>query len=364
MIQWREATVERVRARWSGATELDVVLAGPEGRALPALAYSDLVGEPQPGDRVLLNVAALELGLGTGGMALVVAIPDRLPADPQPSPGHIVKARYTPLQTVVLGVDEQESPHHEILSDASGIEGMPVIVADLHSAVPAILAGLREAEPGARVAYVMTDGGALPMAFSRTVAGLQDAGWLAGTITVGQAFGGDLEAVNVHTGLLAAALVLHADAAIVAQGPGNLGTDSEWGYSGVAAGETVNAVAVLGGRAVASLRVSQADPRDRHRGISHHSLTAYGRVAMAPADLPVPLLGGDFGERVLQQARELVLECGGRLSLQEVETVGLVGALASSPVSLCTMGRGLDQDEASFVAAAAAGRFAATLLSH
>jgi len=362
VIQWREATVERVRARWSGATELDVVLTGPAGRTLPALAYSDLVGEPQPGDRVLLNVAALELGLGTGGMALVVAIPDRLPADPQPCPGHIVKARYTPLQTVVLGVDEQESPHHENLSDAGGIEGMPVIVADLHSAVPAILAGLREAQPQARVAYVMTDGGALPMAFSRTVAGLCDAGWLAGTITVGQAFGGDLEAVNVHTGLLAAALVLHADAAIVAQGPGNLGTDSQWGYSGVAAGETVNAVAVLGGRAIASLRVSQADPRERHRGISHHSLTAYGRVAMAAADLPVPLLGGDFGERVLQQARGLVRDSAGRLSLREVETGGLVEALASSPVSLCTMGRGLDQDEASFVAAAAAGRFAATLL--
>ena len=362
MIQWREATVERVRARWSGATELDVVLTEPAGARLPALAYSDLVGEPQPGDRVLLNVTALELGLGTGGMALVVAIPDRLPADPQPRPGHIVKARYTPLQTVVLGVDEQESPHHEILSNAGGIEGLPVIVADLHSAVPAILAGLREANPNARVAYVMTDGGALPIAFSRTVAGLRDAGWLAGTITVGQAFGGDLEAVNVHTGLLAAALVLHADAAIVAQGPGNLGTDSEWGYSGVAAGETVNAVAVLGGRAIASLRVSQADPRERHRGISHHSLTAYGRVAMAPADLPVPLLGGDFGERVLRQARGLARDSEGRLRLREVETGGLVEALALSPVSLCTMGRGLDQDEASFVAAAAAGRFAATLL--
>jgi hypothetical protein len=209
----------------------------------------------------------------------------------------------------------------------------------------------------------MTDGGALPMAFSRTVAGLRDAGWLAGTITVGQAFGGDLEAVNVHTGLLAAALVLHADVAIVAQGPGNLGTDSQWGYSGVAAGETVNAVAVLGGRAVASLRVSQADRRERHRGISHHSVTAYGRVAMAAADVPVPLLSGDFGERVLEQARKLVRDSASRLSLREVETGGLLEALASSPVPLCTMGRGLDQDEASFMAAASAGRFAATLLS-
>ena len=363
MIQWREATVEQVRARWPGAVELDVALTESDGVTIQALAYVDLVGEPQPGDRVLLNVAALELGLGTGGMALVVAIPDRLPADPQPGPGHIVKARYTPLQTVVLGVDEQESPHHEILRDASGIDGMPVIVADLHSAVPAILAGLREAEPEVRVAYVMTDGGALPIAFSRSVAGLRGAGWLAGTITVGQAFGGDLEAVNVHTGLLAAALVLHADAAIVAQGPGNLGTGSPWGYSGVATGDAVNAIAVLGGRGVASLRVSEADPRERHRGISHHSLTAYGRVAMAAADLPVPLLGGTFGGRVLAQAHELVRDSAGRLSLHEVETRGLVDALASSPVPLSTMGRGLDQDAAPFLAAAVAGRFAATLLS-
>ena len=80
----------------------------------------------------------------------------------------------------------------------------------------------------------------------------------------------------MHTGLLAARHVLGADLAVVAQGPGNLGTGTRWGFSGVAAGEAVNAVAALGGRPVASLRVSGADPRERHRGISHHSLTAYG----------------------------------------------------------------------------------------
>ena len=196
MILWREATVERVRARWPGAVECDVVVRGPDGETLVgetlvgeplvgeplvgeplrALAYTDLVGEPLPGDRVLLNVGALELGLGTGGLALIVAIPDRLPADPEPGPGHIVKARYTPLQTVVLGVDEQESPHHDILSGATGIGGLPVIMADLHSAVPAILAGLRDAHPEVRVAYVMTDGGALPAWFSRSLAGLREAG--------------------------------------------------------------------------------------------------------------------------------------------------------------------------------------------
>src|SRR5674476_487126 len=213
-------------------TLLDVTLRGRTGKTIPALAYPHLVGPPQPGDRVLLNVGALERGLGTGGLALIVAIPDRLPPDPEASPGHIIKARYTPLQTMVLGVDEQESPHHEVLRDATRIDAMPVIMADLHSAVPAILAALRG---------------------------------------------------------------------------------------------------------------SEADERERHRGISHHSLTTYGRVAMASADLPVPLLGGEFGERVLEQARRLATDSAGRLRLREVDVSGLVEVLASSPVRLSTMGRGLDE---------------------
>jgi hypothetical protein len=361
VIHWRNATVERVRATWAGAVEYDVRLTDGD-ELVRALAYPAVVGTAEPGDRVLLNVSALERGLGTGGLALVVALPDRLPADPPDGPGHVVKARYTPLQSMVLGVDEQESPHHGLLREADDLAGMPVVVADLHSALPAVLAGLRERAPGARVAYVMTDGGALPLAFSRTVSALAQAGWLASTITVGQAYGGDLEAVNIHTGLLAAAHVAHADVAVVAQGPGNLGTGTRWGFSGTSAGEAVNAAGTLGGHAVASLRVSQADARTRHQGVSHHSLTAYGRVALAPADVPVPLLPGAFGARVSAQAARLVGDSGGRLRRYDVAVDGLEEALSSSPVRLSTMGRGMDQDAASFLAAAAAGRHAASLL--
>nr|WP_207782212.1 DUF3866 family protein [Phytoactinopolyspora limicola] len=325
-----------------------------------ALAYTALVGTPQVGDRVLLNTAALDLGLGTGGHAHVVAIPDRLPADPEPSPGHLVKARYTPLQPIVLGADEQESPWHETLRSADDLDGMPVVIADLHSAVPAVLAGVRTVTPQCRVVYVMTDGGALPLWFSRTVAALTNARWLAGTVTVGQAFGGDLEAVTLHSGLLAARHVLHADIAVVAQGPGNLGTGTRWGYSGVACGEAVNATVILGGRPVASLRISEADPRERHRGVSHHSLTAYGKVALTSADVVVPKLEGEFGETVAAQAARLA----GRHNVITVAPDGLDDALHTSPVHLSTMGRGLDRDHAYFLAAAAAGRHAAALLSH
>lgn len=357
MIKWRRGEVIAVRREWRGALELEVTIAGVTVRAL---AYPELTGRPGPGDRVLLNTGALDLGLGTGGYALVVAMPDRLPADPQ-GPGHLVKARYTPMQATVLGVDEQGSAYHETLRDADSLDGIPVVVADLHSALPAVLAAfhserLASAGPG-RVAYVMLDGGALPAWFSRTVSMLSDVGWLAGTITVGQAFGGDLEAVTLHSGLLAARHVLGAELVVVAQGPGNLGTGTTWGFSGVASGEAVNAASVLGGRPVASLRISEADARQRHRGISHHSLTAYGRVALARADVVVPDLPGEFGASVIEAAKPLAV----RHSLITVSVEGLREVLGACPVPLSTMGRGLDDDLAYFLAAAAAGRHAATL---
>jgi hypothetical protein len=364
VIRWRRGVVGAIRREWSGAAELDVTIDGTHARAL---AYTRLTGRPEPGDEVLLNTSALDLGLGTGGYALVVAIPGRLPPDPE-GPGHLVKARYTPLQATVLGVDEQGSPHHDVLREADDLGGIPVVIADLHSALPAVLAGYfaeRPApadaafEPGQadRVVYVMPDGGAMPIWFSRTAARLREIGWLAATITVGQAFGGDLEAVTLHSGLLAARHVLDASIVVVAQGPGNLGTGTRWGFSGVAAGEAVNAVAVLGGRPVASLRISDADPRERHRGISHHSLTAYGRVALAAADVVVPDLPGDLGAQVTAVAEPL----GARHNLVRVGVEGLREALAACPVPLSTMGRSLEQDLAYFLAAAAAGRYAASL---
>jgi hypothetical protein len=355
VIRWRKGEVVRIRREWPGAMELDVAV--PEGECR-ALAYPALVGHPEPGDEVLLNTTALAMGLGTGGYAMVVAIPNRLPEDPQ-GPGHLVKARYTPLQATVLGADEQDSPHHDILREADSLDDMPVVVADLHSALPPILCGLYEARPGVRVAYVMQDGGALPAWFSMAAARLREIGWLAGVVTVGQSFGGDIEAVTVHTGLLAARHVLEADVAVVAQGPGNLGTGTRWGFSGVAAGEAVNAAAVLRGRPVAALRVSEGDKRERHLGVSHHSLTAYGRVALAPAKVAVPLLPGDFGERVRDQAELLAV----RHELVPVPVGGLHEALRDSPVRLSTMGRSLEEDLSYFVASAAAGRCAASLLS-
>ncbi|WP_315128281.1 DUF3866 family protein [uncultured Actinomyces sp.] len=384
-MMWRDGEILTLRRNWGPpgrrCAELVVrVTAAPSradslqvDRRLRAIAYETVTGIPGVGEEVRMDVSALDRGLGTGGHAMVVARPGVLPEDPVRE-GHLVKARYMPDQVMVAGVDEQGAVHHELLCapiDDLTLEGTPVVIADLHSALPAILAGARAtrgAHDQVRAVYVMTDGGALPLAYSRTVAALRRVGWLAGTVTSGQAWGGDVEAVSVHNALLAARHVLGADLVVLAQGPGNLGTDTPWGFSGVACGDAVNAVAVLGGRAIACLRVSQADARERHRGISHHSMTAYGRVALTAADIVVPGLPGALGEQIDAQAREL---CGPRprgAPHHRVDTGvdGLTEVLEEAQnatgIRLSTMGRGLHEDTAAFLAAAAAGRYAETLL--
>ncbi|MDP9461463.1 MAG: DUF3866 family protein, partial [Actinomycetota bacterium] len=350
-IRWRRGRVTAVGR--SGRDTLEVTVDVPVDGEVRALAYRSLVGSPEVGDDVLLNTTALAQGLGTGGVALVVAVPDRLPPDPEGT-GHLVKARYTPLQVSLRGVDEQDTEHHALMVEADDLGGMPVVVADLHSALPAILIGMLATDPDLKVAYVMTDGGALPAAFSRTLAGLAPS--LVGVVTVGQAWGGDLEAVTLHSGLLAARHVLQADLAVVTQGPGNLGTGTPWGFSGVAAGEACNAVTVLGGDPIGALRISDADPRPRHRGVSHHSLTSFGRVALGGVTLVAPRglsseLGGQVDEDLAGQPQ--------RNTVVWVDTDGLETALGLSPVPLTTMGRGYPEERAYFLAAAAAGRFAA-----
>ncbi|WP_193078199.1 DUF3866 family protein [Brevibacterium aurantiacum] len=374
MIHWRRGTVTTIRSTRPGYTEveadIDQALPGTTITHIKAVAYTEAIGHPQVGDTVLLNVSALAKRLGTGGFGLVIALPDALPADPPEGPGHLVKDRYSPLQTMVLGVDDQESEHHETLASEETLHDMPVLAADLHSALPAIIAGIRTVRPEARIAYVLSDGAALPASFSQAAAGLKDAGWLHGTISTGQSWGADLEAVTIHTGLLAAKHVLGADITIVAQGPGNLGTGTKYGYSGLVTGEHLNAAALLGGTPVGVLRMSNADARGRHFGVSHHSLTSLAEIARPGTTIPVP----DFSTLAEADRREMDTDpavvaevAAAQLPMLhmhnqvDVSLEGLWSGLKSSPVALSTMGRKLPADAAAFLAAAAAGRLAAEL---
>ena len=367
MLRWERGTVREALSSWRGVDRLEIELEDGAG-TVSALSYRELTGRPEPGERVLLNTNALRRELGTGGDAMVVARLDALP-EAREIAGHMVKARYTPMQTMVDAIDDPAGEHYETIREAKGIDGMPVVVADLHSSLPAIIAGIRRQRRGARIAYVHTDAASLPAAYSRSAARLREADLLAAVISSGQSFGGDLEAVTVHSALLGAKHVVGADVAIVIQGPGNLGTGTGWGFSGVQAAEAIHAASVLGGRPVATLRVSGADERSRHRGLSHHSSTTYGRALLSPVHLPV-LPRNDsrynaFHESVRKQVKSTILKPAKKRGvlhhLIEVDAKGLRDALEEMPVRMTTMGRTLAEDPAPFQYAALAGRCAATL---
>lgn len=306
-----------------------------------AVVLTQLTGPVTVGDDVVVNTTAVELGLGTGGWHIVHWNLARA-AWSQAGPGHIMKLRYTSLQADV-GAAEEQSPGQ----GWPDLEGRPVVVCSLHSQVAIVAAALRDRQPGARVVYVMTDGGALPLALSDLVAALRDAGVLDATVTVGHAFGGDLEAVSVPSALDLAVRVAGADVVIVGMGPGVVGTGSILGTTAVEVAPIVDAAAALGGQPVVAARTSGADGRDRHRGLSHHTTTAL-RLASRPA---------------------MVSHAGGteRFDVPPPHTVVTVPVDPVGPMldrfglDVTTMGRAPADDPLSFLTAAAAGVLAGDL---
>ena len=340
--------------------QLQELLVEVNGRLERAYNYPQLAGPVREGQEVLLNTNAVELGLGTGGRHFV------LPASPGGSlpEGHIMKLRYTPLQFNCLSVEEEASPYHKQLQKFESLEAMPVAVGTLHSLLPAMAAGLRFTPGGRRrklkIAYLMLDGAALPLAFSRLLPQLRAAGLVDFTITCGQAFGGDYEAVNLYSGL-GAAKVLGADAALVTMGPGIVGTGTIWGTTAIQQGEAINAVGILGGRAVAVPRISFSDPRPRHRGLSHHTLTALGKVALRPATVALPKL--DAAETAYLRSQLLQANLEAKHRFESVDAGYALPLLAELGIHLSTMGRGVETERPFFLAGAAGGAMAASLLA-
>lgn len=352
MPSFRTATVTRLLEERAGLQRAEVRFGADDtGRAYALTEVTGPIGE---GDEVVVNTTAVDLGLGTGGWHVVHWNLARREWR-APGPGHIMKLRYTSLQ---VDTGAAEELHAGALADADDLEGMPVVVCGLHSQVPCVAVALRAAGPTIRVAYVMTDGAALPIALSDTVVGLRAQGLIVGTVTAGHAFGGDHEAVNVPSGLLVARRVLDADVAIVAMGPGVVGTATRLGYSGLEVGPALDATESLGGRPVAALRWSDADARLRHAGLSHHSSTALGLLTRARVTLGVP--EGDFEARVRAD-----IEAAGLAERHRVLSVAdpdVPGRLGEAGLRVTSMGRGPDEDPGFFAVAGAAGTAAAALV--
>ncbi|MDP9071045.1 MAG: DUF3866 family protein [Actinomycetota bacterium] len=305
-----------------------------------AYVLTGLIGPVAVGDPVVVNTTAVDLDLGTGGWDVVhwnLARAEWTAA----GAGHVMKLRYTSLQTDTGAAEEHWGYTEEDVR-------VPVVACGLHSLVPCVAAVVKHLAPERRLVYVMTDAGALPLALSDLVVALRIAGLLDATVTAGQAFGGDHEAVNLHSALSVARGVAGADVIVAGTGIGGVGTGRGLGFSAVDVAGVVDAAGGIGAHPIVAVRYSDADPRPRHRGVSHHVRTALS-LARTPALVPVP------------RGRPLPDLPGHEVV--EVDVPDVPALLRAAGLSVTSMGRGPHDDPEFYAYAGAAGVAAAAWVS-
>ncbi len=309
-----------------------------DGERRAAWADTGLLGEMLEGDEVVVNVAALDLGLGSGGFDVVhVNLTRGLEAGGREG-GHVMKLNYSSLQHAVEPVERS-------FEETGRGTVMPVLVLPLHGHLAPAVWAAAQAEPEARIGYVQTGGGALPGSMSRDLAELRERGLVCGHVTAASAYGGEHEALSVAGALDAAAERLGWEAAVVGPGPGIIGSETRLGHGGLAALDNAHAALALGLRTLLSPRLSAADPRERHRGVSHHTLTVM-QMLLGAVEVVVPA-----GNPVV--TAQLAEAAAWRHKLEEAPA-DLAG-YAASGLPAQTMGRTLDDDPLFFAAPLAAG---------
>ncbi len=321
MLSLRRGQVTAITERVEGLVRLEV-----DGR--PCIAYPRLTGPVGLGDDVVVNVEAVELGLGSGGFdVLHVNLTRGLGLVPA-SGAHVMKLPYTSLQHAVPHAEEEGG-------SADDLRGLPVVCCSLHSQLAPVCAGIG---PEARVAFVQLQGGALPVYLSDAVRALKRRGLLETTVAVGACVDGDVACVTTASALAWCAEA-GFDVVVCGIGPGIVGTASTFGHGGLAAATAAAAARALGGSPLLVARISGADQRERHRGVSHH--------LRAVLDLAGPV-------EVAWPASE-----GSPTPIDEAVPVPVDGwQEACAGLPLLHMGRGPADDPWFFAAAFAAGRLA------
>ncbi len=379
MLKLRAATVveiDRTPAEGAPAGEereqqLVVALTGGASEATqrPAIADVGLVGRAEVGDEVIVNVEALDLGLGSGGFDIVHANLTRGLSGEGAAGADVMKLNYTSLQHAVTPVEDARLQIPV---------GRPTAVLALHGQLAAVAWAFAESAPSGRLGYVQTEGGALPGGHSRTVRALRARGLLAGHLTAGAAFGGEGEAMTTAGALHHGFRSLGWDAAVCGPGPGIVGSSSALGHGGMAALDSVHVSLALGCPTLLVARMSMSDDRVRHRGISHHTLTVLDLLlepvtVALPAGMRSPVgadlragLGAVFGGAMPSRpALALDVERPVRITRHDWRRakVDLPG-YAVSGLSTETMGRSLSEDPLFFAAALAGGSALAELSEH
>jgi hypothetical protein len=333
----------------------DPLIVEVDGEERPAWADRSLVGEAAKGDEVIVNTEALDLDLGSGGFDVVHVNLTRGLGGGGTGGERVMKLNYTSLQHTVDPV--------EVVVEVEGADAPspPVLVLPLHGHLAPSCWAAAQVSPGLRVGYVQSAGGALPGALSRDVAELRERGLLAGHVTAGPAYGGESEAISLVGALDAAVRRLGWEAIVCGPGPGILGSATSYGHGGLAALDGAHAALALGLPTLLSPRLSGADPRPRHRGLSHHTASVL-ELLLASVRIPVPEIDlegwptgdGGLGEVDLPSVLDALHEvCNDRHDVA-VEPVDLE-AYAASGLPARTMGRTIAEDPLFFAAPLAAG---------
>ena len=354
-----------LKLRRGTVVSADPLTVSVEGTARRAWADEGMVGEVREGDEVIVNVEALDLGLGSGGFDVVHVNLSRGLEAPGSPELNVLKLNYTSLQHPVepVEVPYEGGAGRTVPALEGAAAAVPVLVVGLHGQLaPAAWAASRAA-PGLRVGYVQTPGGALPGRLSRDVAALRDRDLLAGHVTAGPAYGGEREAVSVIGAIHAGAASLGWDAVVAGPGPGILGSATALGHGGISALDSAHAALALGLGTLVCPRLSAADERPRHRGLSHHTEVVL-RLLLAPVVVPVPEVDEAEWPLTDQPGEETALDrlraaCGDRHDVL-VRPVDLDG-YAGSGLPTRTMGRELAEDRLFFAAPLAAGDALASL---
>ena len=337
----------------SGRLELrrgSIVCAEPlivdvDGERRPAWADTVLLGDMWEGDEVVVNVAALDLELGSGGFDVVhVNLSRGLGVGGGPEGEHVIKLNYTSLQHSVSAVEAGTGKKSPKAAETGAPMAISVLVLPLHGHLAPAAWAAAQASPGAQVGYIQTGGGALPGSLSHDVVELRERGLLCGHITAAPAYGGEEEALST-AGAVDAANRLGWDAALVGPGPGIIGSNTELGHGGMAALDSAHAALSLHLPTLISPRLSSGDARQRHIDVSHHTYTVL-ELLLAPVDVAVP-----EGEDSIAAALEVAPGVH-RLRRAPID----LDAYGSSGLPATTMGRTLQEDPLFFAAPLAAGR--------
>jgi hypothetical protein len=324
----------RLDLRRGVVVSADPLVVEVDGQERRAWADEVLLGEMREGDEVVVNAAALDLGLGSGGFDVVHVNLTRGLGGGVEGDAHVMKLNYTSLQHPVDPVE-----------GAGERRTIPVAVLPLHGHLAPAAWAAAQAWSGLRVGYVQTAGGALPGSLSRDVAELRERGLLAGHVTAAPSYGGEREALSTVGALDAAATALDWDAVLVGPGPGIIGSDTAFGHGGMEALNSAHAALSLKLPTIISPRLSSGDPRERHRGLSHHTATVLG-LLLAPVTVAIPEGAPELASAISAAS----------VGLHRVEPVPVdLDGYAASGLPTTTMGRGLEDDPLFFEAPLAAG---------